>query len=227
MVAIIAGWQDAKRGKTPYLWAILTDRANRAALVKEGWTRIGKVFLVAILLDLLYQVVVLEVYPCEALVVAVLLAIAPYVIVRGIVTQAAKADCRQPAMNETKLGLNDILALDRTRLAAERTLMGWIRTSFSMMTFGFTIYKVMQEVGQVSATSATPVSESRHLGLVLAGLGTVALMIACVQHWRYTRQLRHDEVSAPWDLTLVVASLVVCLGLLILGGLLLRFGPFT
>jgi inner membrane protein YidH len=79
-------------------------------------------------------------------------------------------------MTEPKLGLNDVLALDRTRLAAERTLMGWIRTSFSMMTFGFTIYKVMQEVGQISATSAAPVSESRHLGLVLAGLGTAALL---------------------------------------------------
>ena len=96
-----------------------------------------------------------------------------------------------------------------------------------MVTFGFTIYKVMQEVGQVSAASAAPVSESHHLGLVLAGLGTVALMIACVQHWQYTRQLRHDQVSRPWDLTLVVASLVVCLGLLILCGLLLRFGPFA
>ena len=68
-------------------------------------------------------------------------------------------------MNYQKLGLNDILALDRTRLAAERTLMGWIRTSFSMMTFGFTIYKVMQEVGQINATGGAPVSETRHLGL--------------------------------------------------------------
>ncbi len=130
-------------------------------------------------------------------------------------------------MNYQKLGLNDILALDRTRLAAERTLMGWIRTSFSMMTFGFTIYKVMQEVGQINATGGAPVSETRHLGLVLTGLGTVALMIACVQHWRYTSRLRHDQDVTPWDLTLAVASLVVCLGILILGGLLIRLGPFA
>ena len=58
--AIIAGLEDARLGRRPYLWAILTEPANRAALVKEGWTRIGKVFLVAILLDLLYQVVVLR-----------------------------------------------------------------------------------------------------------------------------------------------------------------------
>jgi hypothetical protein len=87
--AIISGLEDARLGRRPYLWAILTEPANRAALVKEGWTRIGKVFLVAILLDLVYQVVVLEVYPGEALIVAVLLAVAPYVILRGVVTRAA------------------------------------------------------------------------------------------------------------------------------------------
>ncbi len=130
-------------------------------------------------------------------------------------------------MNETKLGLNDVLALDRTRLAAERTLMGWIRTSFSMMTFGFTIYKIMQEVGQLGAASNAPVAESRHLGLALCALGTAALTIACVQHWKYTKRLRHGEGEGSWDLSLAVACAVVCLGLLILGGLTLRFGPFA
>ncbi len=130
-------------------------------------------------------------------------------------------------MNEGKLGLNDILALDRTRLAAERTLMGWIRTSFSMMTFGFTIYKIMQEVGQFGGAPNAPVAQSRHLGLALSALGTVALTIACVQHWKYTKRLRHAEADGSWDLTLVVACSVVCLGLLILGGLILRFGPFA
>ena len=87
--AIVAGLQDARLGRPPYLWAILTEPGNRAALVKDGWTRIGNVFLVAVLLDLVYQVVVLEVYPGEALLVAFLLAIAPYVVVRGVVTRAA------------------------------------------------------------------------------------------------------------------------------------------
>ena len=87
--AVIAGLQDARLGRTPYLWAILAEPANRSALVKDGWSRIGKVFLVAIVLDLVYQVVVLEVYPGEALIVAVLLAIVPYAVVRGVVTRVA------------------------------------------------------------------------------------------------------------------------------------------
>jgi len=129
-------------------------------------------------------------------------------------------------MDQTNLGLNDILAMDRTRMAAERTLMGWIRTSFSMMTFGFTIYKITQEVGKLNAATAGPVSETRYLGLVLASLGTGALMIACVQHWLYTRRLRSGQADLSWDLTLAVALLVVCLGLLIVSGLIMRLGPF-
>jgi hypothetical protein len=85
--AIVAGLQDARLGRSPYLWAILTEPANRASLISEGWKRIGKIFIVAVVLDLIYQIVVLEVYPGEAIIVAVLLAIIPYVILRGVATR--------------------------------------------------------------------------------------------------------------------------------------------
>jgi hypothetical protein len=87
--AVVSGLQDARLGRPPYLWSVLTAPANRASLIREGWTRIGKVFLVAIVLDLIYQVMVLEVYPGEALIVAVLLAIIPYAVLRGAVTRVA------------------------------------------------------------------------------------------------------------------------------------------
>jgi len=129
-------------------------------------------------------------------------------------------------VNEPKLGLSDVLAVDRTRLAAERTLMGWIRTCFSMMTFGFTIFKVMQELRLFSANTPTTPQGARELGLALAGIGTFALLVACFQHWRYTRRLKRISPGAPFDMTLMVAFLVVCLGLSILSGLALRTGPF-
>jgi uncharacterized membrane protein YidH (DUF202 family) len=37
-----------------------------------------------------------------------------------------------------------LLAVDRTRLAHERTLMAWVRTATSMISFGFTIAKLVQ-----------------------------------------------------------------------------------
>lgn len=103
--------------------------------------------------------------------------------------------------------------------------MGWIRTSFSMITFGFTIYKVLQELRDRTATAGAQEQEPRHLGLLLAAIGTVALIGACVQHRMYTKQLSHGKEL--WDLTFLVACLVAALGLLIVGGLMFKLGPFT
>ena len=52
-------------------------------------------------------------------------------------------------MSEPELKLNDRLAIDRTRLAAERSLMAWIRTALSMIAFGFTIYKFLQALHEL------------------------------------------------------------------------------
>jgi putative membrane protein len=41
------------------------------------------------------------------------------------------------------------LGVMRTMMAADRTLMAWIRTSLSMLTFGYTIYKVLQEIREI------------------------------------------------------------------------------
>ena len=88
--AILAGLKDAKAGKSPYSWALLTDPANRADMLKDGWKSVGKVFLLAMALDVVYQIIVLHtVYPGEVLIVAIVLAILPYLILRGLVTRLA------------------------------------------------------------------------------------------------------------------------------------------
>lgn len=85
--AIVSGWQDAKNGRSPYLWAIFTQPTNRAALIKDGWKRVAKVVVVALVLDLVYQFIVTDVHPGEAIIVAVLIVILPYVILRGVTTR--------------------------------------------------------------------------------------------------------------------------------------------
>lgn len=86
--AVIAGRADAKAGKTPYFWGLLSDPAHRRDMLKDGWKDVGKVFMLAILLDVVYQFIVAKfVYPSEAIIVAFLLAIVPYLLVRGLVTR--------------------------------------------------------------------------------------------------------------------------------------------
>ena len=128
-------------------------------------------------------------------------------------------------MTDTELKTSDILALDRTRLAAERTLMAWVRTALSMIGFGFTIYKFLQVVQEQSTFPVLRPQAPRNLGLMLVGIGTFAVIIACVQHWQYVRKLRPDQPYKPWDLAFIVACLIALLGLLMFGSIILRAGP--
>jgi hypothetical protein len=89
--AIRAGLSDARTGKPPYFWSLFTDPAHRADLLKDGWKGIGKVFIIALILDVAYQIMVLKfVYPGEAIYVAFVLAILPYLILRGLTTRLAR-----------------------------------------------------------------------------------------------------------------------------------------
>jgi hypothetical protein len=89
--AVMSGLKDAKAGKPPYFWALLTNPAHRREMIRDGWKSVGKVFVLALILDVIYQVIALRfVYPGEAIVVAIALAIVPYLIVRGLVTRVAR-----------------------------------------------------------------------------------------------------------------------------------------
>jgi hypothetical protein len=82
--AVIDGVKDAKAGKPAYFWSLLSTPEHRKELVKEGWKSVGKIFILAIILDVVYQVKVHStVYPGEMVIVAFVLAIVPYLVLRG------------------------------------------------------------------------------------------------------------------------------------------------
>ena len=94
--AIRAGLADARAGRTPYFWTLISEPSQRAYLIKDGWKGVGKVFVLALVLDVVYQIIVSRfVYPGEAIIVAFVLAIAPYLILRGLVTRAARTKSRR------------------------------------------------------------------------------------------------------------------------------------
>ena len=86
--AVRAGRADARAGRPPYFWAVVKDAVDRRALLREAWKHVGKVFIVAVIVDVIYQVIVERwVYPFEALMVAAVLAVLPYFIFRGLVNR--------------------------------------------------------------------------------------------------------------------------------------------
>ena len=88
ILAIRAGLKDAREGRTPYLWSMFTNAAPRRDLLRDGWKDIGKVFIIAVVLDVVYALIVHRwIYPVQALLVGTALAIVPYVLIRGPVTR--------------------------------------------------------------------------------------------------------------------------------------------
>jgi hypothetical protein len=99
--AIRSGLADARNGKSPYFWGLLSDAGQRREMLKDGWKSVGRVFILALALDVIYQLIVIHfVYPGEAIIVAFILAIVPYLIVRGLVTRFARSRMKKSAAPE-------------------------------------------------------------------------------------------------------------------------------
>jgi ABC-type polysaccharide/polyol phosphate export permease len=73
--------------------------------LRQGWKDVGKVFLLAAILDLVYQVIVHRgVYILELLITAVTLAIVPYILLRGLVNRIARIVlAARPAMKQRSI----------------------------------------------------------------------------------------------------------------------------
>jgi hypothetical protein len=91
LLAWRAGLKDAREGRPPYLWTVLTDPAQRADLLHEGWKSIARVFFLAVIMDFVYEWIMGRwIYPLETLVLAIVLAVMPYLLLRGPVNRIAR-----------------------------------------------------------------------------------------------------------------------------------------
>jgi hypothetical protein len=91
LLAIRSGRSDARQGRAPFLWTILSDPGERRRLLHSGWQDVGKLFVMACLLDAVYQLFEFHwIYPLEALAIALVLAAMPYSITRGLVTRIVR-----------------------------------------------------------------------------------------------------------------------------------------
>ncbi len=89
--AIRDGRRDALEGRPAYFWTIFSDASQRGELLREGWKAVVKVFIMAVVIDAIYQYLVQSwFYPGEALIVAFILAFLPYLLLRGPVNRIAR-----------------------------------------------------------------------------------------------------------------------------------------
>jgi putative membrane protein len=112
--------------------------------------------------------------------------------------------------NELAVDRTD-LAARRTLMAADRSLMAWIRTSLSMISFGFTIYKILESFEEAGGHLTHPHS-ARRVGLFLTGMGTVSMVMGTIEYWRTLVDLGEYQHFGIWRPTFIVALIMAIAG---------------
>ena len=91
IAALHDGIKDARTGRTPYLWTILTNSEERGGRFREGLIATGRTILMGLVMDTIYQAVVLKTfYPGEAAILTILLAFVPYLLLREPIARIAR-----------------------------------------------------------------------------------------------------------------------------------------
>jgi len=106
-MAAIAAWRDgvndAKLGRAPYFWTVLTNPLERGGRLREGLFSTARVILLGLCMDAIYQAIVLKTfYPGEAVIVALALAFLPYLLLRGPIARIARRWRHEGAADEIR-----------------------------------------------------------------------------------------------------------------------------
>lgn len=97
-LAVRSGLRDADAGRPVFFWTVALEPAQRWSLLRSLWKDVGKLYLIACVLDVVYQLLVLRwIYPVQTLIVATLLAICPYLVFRGLANRVRRWMGPQPS----------------------------------------------------------------------------------------------------------------------------------
>ncbi|MGD0291340.1 MAG: DUF202 domain-containing protein [Candidatus Binataceae bacterium] len=127
----------------------------------------------------------------------------------------------QTPHSATALDDSTRLAFERTRNSYENTMMSWIRTATSLITFGFSIYKFFQ-IEAPSEKQQNYLIGPREFALALVCIGLFSLVLATIENRRNIRALGAQYAGKRRSLSVLVAVLISILGIFALFAMIFR-----
>lgn len=91
LMAVRDGFKDARAGRAPYFWTIVNDPAHRSASLREGRKATGRILVLGLVMEVIYQYRVFGTFHVlEAVNFILLLCFVPYLIMRGPINRLAR-----------------------------------------------------------------------------------------------------------------------------------------
>jgi putative membrane protein len=118
-----------------------------------------------------------------------------------------------------EMNVSNELAKERTREAADRTLMAWIRTCLSLIGFRDIL---VEAVGL--RRGPEHIQSTLIFGMSFISLGIFGLLAAVVQHWRILQHIKFEnfQYTGFRPLVMITAILLLFIGLFAFVAILLR-----
>ena len=107
------------------------------------------------------------------------------------------------------------LPVMNTLMAADRTLMSWTRTSLSLLSFGFTIYKILEGFQDAGGKFVVRTDVPRNAGLFLTAMGTLAMVMGTIEYWQTLKVLHQQRIFGRPRSPLIMALIMSVAGILL------------
>ncbi len=130
-------------------------------------------------------------------------------------------------MTDEKPVPSDELSLQRTVMASTRTFMAWTRTALSLISFGFSIPKIL-EYANTERFGRMGETGPQAMGTILIFLGVFVLVASGIEHGRLVNQIQKMHRNMKFTstrLSYLVAVVLTILGVLALVNIAFHVGP--